>query len=322
MSKLNQIITLIIVFILSVSYTIFYIWFIVEELLSTTWSGLWFLFNSLMLTIGLLLGLFIWGILYTEYSQYKSFYSNNKRDDEFLFKYNILLLLAAVMKTDRNLMDCESERVEAAIRRYYKNSKEQSDANNQFKRILNSKHTYIIGEICDDINKQFNYTAKSELIMELLAVAYADGTFNHDEQVMIETIVDKLNITPQEYKSIYAIFIMKFQQGYYNEAYPEKKDNFNENHNENDNHNDNGKRDKQSSYRQYNGISVEDAYIILGIEKSDSDTEIKKTYRALAVKCHPDNASSLGDEAIRQATETMKQINMAWDVVKMARGIK
>ena len=316
MSKLKQIITLITVFIFSVSYTIFFIWFIVEELLSTTWSGLWFLLNSLMLIICLLLGLFIWGTLYTDYSQYKSFYSNNKRDDEFLFKYNILLLLAAVMKTDRNLMDCESERVEAAIRRYYKNSKEQSDANNQFKRILNSKHTYIIGEICDDINKQFNYTAKSELIMELLAVAYADGTFNHDEQVMIETIVDKLNITPQEYKSIYAIFIMKYQQGYYNEAYPEKKDNFNENHNENE------KRDKQSSYRQYNGISVEDAYIILGIEKSDSDAEIKKAYRALAVKCHPDNASSLGEEAIRQATETMKQINVAWEVVKMARRIK
>lgn len=316
MSKLKQIITLITVFIFSVSYTIFFIWFIVEELLSTTWSGLWFLLNSLMLIICLLLGLFIWGTLYTDYSQYKSFYSNNKRDDEFLFKYNILLLLAAVMKTDRNLMACESERVEAAIRRYYKNSKEQSDANNQFKRILNSKHTYIIGEICDDINKQFNYTAKSELIMELLAVAYADGTFNHDEHVMIETIVDKLNITPQEYKSIYAIFIMKYQQGYYNEAYPKKKDNFNENENHNE------KRDKQGSYRKYNGISEEDAYIILGIEKSDSDAEIKKAYRSLAVKCHPDNASSLGEEAIRQATESMKQINMAWEVVKMARRIK
>ncbi|MCQ2190232.1 MAG: DnaJ domain-containing protein [Paludibacteraceae bacterium] len=69
-------------------------------------------------------------------------------------------------------------------------------------------------------------------------------------------------------------------------------------------------------------MSEEDAYIILGIEKSDSDTEIKKAYRALAVKCHPDNASFLGDEAIRQATETMKQINVAWDTVKMARGIK
>ncbi|MCQ2190231.1 MAG: DnaJ domain-containing protein [Paludibacteraceae bacterium] len=56
--------------------------------------------------------------------------------------------------------------------------------------------------------------------------------------------------------------------------------------------------------------------------KDASDEEIKKAYRALAVKYHPDYAANLGDEAIRQATETMKQINMAWDTVKMARGIK
>jgi DnaJ-domain-containing protein 1 len=42
----------------------------------------------------------------------------------------------------------------------------------------------------------------------------------------------------------------------------------------------------------------------------------------LAIKYHPDNAANLGDEAIRQATESMKQINEAWEVVKMARGIK
>jgi len=42
----------------------------------------------------------------------------------------------------------------------------------------------------------------------------------------------------------------------------------------------------------------------------------------MAIQYHPDKVYSLGDEAIRQATETMKQINKDWDVVKMARGIK
>ena len=65
-----------------------------------------------------------------------------------------------------------------------------------------------------------------------------------------------------------------------------------------------------------------DPYSILGVSPTASDEEIKKAYRAMAIKCHPDNASNLGDEAIRQATESMKQINMAWEVVKMARGIK
>ena len=58
------------------------------------------------------------------------------------------------------------------------------------------------------------------------------------------------------------------------------------------------------------------------MESNATDEEIKKAYRAMAIKYHPDNASNLGDEAIRQATESMKQINMAWEMVKMARGIK
>ena len=53
-----------------------------------------------------------------------------------------------------------------------------------------------------------------------------------------------------------------------------------------------------------------------------SDEEIKKAYRALAIMYHPDKVSSLGDEAIRQATESMKQINQAWNIVKEARGMK
>ena len=42
----------------------------------------------------------------------------------------------------------------------------------------------------------------------------------------------------------------------------------------------------------------------------------------MAVKYHPDNAARLGEEALRQATETMKQINAAWEKVKEERKIK
>lgn len=238
----------------------------------------------------------------------------------------IIALTSKIMKADGAIKDCELDKVKTTIRRYYKTDDEFQAAQKKFQEILDND-LILLNQICDNINNNLNYVAKSELIMELLAIAYADYKFIDNERLMIETIANRLKISSQEYKSIYAIFIMKYKQGYYNGGCPtvyseQGLNTSDKNYNDNDNHNENEKRDKQGSYRQYNGISEEDAYIILGIEKSDSDTEIKKAYRALAVKCHPDNASSLGDEAIRQATETMKQINMAWDVVKMARGIK
>ena len=67
---------------------------------------------------------------------------------------------------------------------------------------------------------------------------------------------------------------------------------------------------------------MSDAYDILGVSENVPVEEVKKAYLALATKYQPDKAAKLGDEAIRQATESMKQINEAWEVVKMARGIK
>ena len=51
-------------------------------------------------------------------------------------------------------------------------------------------------------------------------------------------------------------------------------------------------------------------YDILGVNKNASDDEIKKAYRSLAFKYHPDRNS--GDKA---AEEMFKQINAAYDVL-------
>lgn len=65
-------------------------------------------------------------------------------------------------------------------------------------------------------------------------------------------------------------------------------------------------------------------YTVLGISPGASEEEIKKTYRALIRKHHPDAlvAQGLPKELIDQANEKMKRINAAYaDICKM-RGIK
>ena len=235
----------------------------------------------------------------------------NKEDDEEekLFKYNLLVLLAEVMKADGKLKSRELDSVKSTIRRYYRSESEQKAALKQFQLILKTRNN--IHDVCNFINDQLDDVGVTELFMELLAVAYADDDFNDKEKPVIKQIRNLLGISTQEYQRIYALFMKKRQDGYY--RYKKTKQS----------KKSNGKQNE--SYDQTTRvitIKEQEAYNILGVSENTSDEEIKKAYRALAIMYHPDKVSSLGDEAVRQATESMKQINQAWNVVKEARGIK
>jgi curved DNA-binding protein CbpA len=60
-----------------------------------------------------------------------------------------------------------------------------------------------------------------------------------------------------------------------------------------------------------------DPYKILGIESTASDEDVKKAYRELAKKYHPDNYANtpLAD----LAEEKMKEINEAYDTIRKWR---
>ena len=56
---------------------------------------------------------------------------------------------------------------------------------------------------------------------------------------------------------------------------------------------------------------IEDPYKILGVRPDASDEEIKKAYRELAKKYHPDR--NPGDE---EAAKKMQQVNAAYEQIK------
>ena len=64
------------------------------------------------------------------------------------------------------------------------------------------------------------------------------------------------------------------------------------------------------------------AYKALEIERSATDDEVKKAYRRMAMKYHPDKVASAGDEAKQAATEKFRAINEAYEEIKAVRGIK
>ena len=63
-------------------------------------------------------------------------------------------------------------------------------------------------------------------------------------------------------------------------------------------------------------------YKILEINKDATDSEVKKAYRKMAAKFHPDKVHHLGDEFQKMAEEKFKSINDAYHQIKKERGIK
>ena len=64
---------------------------------------------------------------------------------------------------------------------------------------------------------------------------------------------------------------------------------------------------------------MRDAYKVLGVSRSDSMETIKKTYRDLAKKYHPD--SYVGHDLADLAEEKMKEINEAYDIIVREREV-
>jgi DnaJ like chaperone protein len=66
---------------------------------------------------------------------------------------------------------------------------------------------------------------------------------------------------------------------------------------------------------------TDNAYKILGIDSSASDEDVKKAYREMAKKNHPDLVSNLGDEVRQAAEKKFQEINAAYEAIKKQRGI-
>ncbi|HBX88307.1 MAG TPA: molecular chaperone DjlA [Marinilabiliaceae bacterium] len=68
-------------------------------------------------------------------------------------------------------------------------------------------------------------------------------------------------------------------------------------------------------------VDREAAYKVLEVEPSATDEDLKKAYRKMAVRFHPDKVAHLGKEVEDSAKEKFQKVNEAYEKIKKERGM-
>ena len=80
---------------------------------------------------------------------------------------------------------------------------------------------------------------------------------------------------------------------------------------------------QQRAYQPYTVNSkLQDAYRTLGLSETATEDEIRRAYKQLALRYHPDRVASQGEQARQAAEQVFRRINEAKDIVFNARGMR
>lgn len=128
-----------------------------------------------------------------------------------------------------------------------------------------------------------------------LQAAYADGYKHFSEQHILQHVCRLLGVQATVLQQLEAM--MRFHQRQSKNSYERKA-------------------------KPRDCAELQDAYSILGVSSTASDAEVKRSYRRLISRHHPDKLVSKGlpDEMLKIATEKTKDIQRAYDIIKSSRG--
>lgn len=188
------------------------------------------------------------------------------------FSISLLILTAAIMKTDGKIMRSELNFVKDFFNRQFG----EEHTNNRLEILKELLEKDInIEDACEKIRGSLTYASRLQLLHYLFGVAVADNACSEKEKNLIHKISQLLWLQDADYKTIEAMYFE----------------------------------------------NTDSAYTILQVERTSTDEQIKKAYRKMAIKYHPDKVEALGDDAKKAAKEKFQVINNAYEKIKKERNI-
>ncbi|MDA3053868.1 MULTISPECIES: DnaJ domain-containing protein [unclassified Campylobacter] len=202
---------------------------------------------------------------------------------------------------------------------------------------INKDKEHDIYSLAFHYNQKFHLSSsrKAALIYFFLNIAYIDRSFSEQERDIIAKIARGFGMPSHVVSQIFAMFEASYygtyggsSQNYDNRGrggYQNSRNSggYGDSRGGSYGGNYGGGYQNSSSGGGYGGSarntsSKKDPYEVLGVDKSASFGEIKKKYRELVKKYHPDILMGKGadDEIIQEGTKKLQEINEAYESLK------
>jgi DnaJ like chaperone protein len=188
------------------------------------------------------------------------------------FGVSLLILSAAVMNSDKQVLKSELD----YVKEFYKRQFGQVKAENYIAMLRELlKQEIDLREVCMQIKMYMDHASRLQLIHYLFGLSKSDGHVHPDEVQTIRNIANWLGISAVDYESIQAMFVK----------------------------------------------NAESAYKILELAPQATDEDVRKAYKRMAIKHHPDKVGHLGEDVQKAANDKFKEVNAAYDQIKKERGM-
>ncbi|MBW2961682.1 TerB family tellurite resistance protein [Mesonia aestuariivivens] len=136
------------------------------------------------------------------------------------------------------------------------------------------------GRICAYLHMRTTYEVRLQILHFLFGIAHADGDISKGELQQLAKIAGHLRLGQRDFESIKAMF------------------------------NVSGRAPGDTSY----------AYKILEIDKNVSNAEVKKAYRTMVKKYHPDKLQHMDEVHQKGAREKFNNVQEAYEQIQKERG--
>lgn len=249
---------------------------------------------------GLIIGAYFGHIFDRGLSQgdFSSVFNNvrNRVEIQQVFFKTVFSLLGHVAKADGHV---SSEEIQAARNVMQQMRLDEAQSKRAIEFFTEGKQVEFYPDRCIEEFRKISHhnRALSQMLMEVLIFeAFADGNLDINEERVLLNISEQIGFSKQDYQRL--VQMVLGQQHFHQSG------------------------SGQAHYQQQSPEdALKEAYAVLGITNSASDSEVKKAYRRQMNEHHPDKLVSKGmpEEMVKMATEKTQEIKSAYELIVSKR---